>query len=46
MIEEKRKALRGDPGEEANYWLDKIADIDRQRARAQDLAVEGLLSPD
>jgi site-specific DNA recombinase len=46
MIEEKRKTLRGDPGEEANYWLEKIADIDRQRARAQDLAVEGLLSPD
>jgi tetratricopeptide (TPR) repeat protein len=46
MIEEKRKALRGGPGEEANFWLDKIADIDRQRTRAQDLAVEGLLSPD
>ena len=46
MIEEKRKALRGGPGEEANFWLDKIADIDRQRTRAQDLAVEGLLTPD
>jgi site-specific DNA recombinase len=46
MIEEKRKSLRGDPGEEANVWLDKIADVDRQRARAQDLAIEGLLSPD
>jgi site-specific DNA recombinase len=46
MIEEKRRALRGDPSEEANYWLDKVADIDRQRARAQDLAVKGLLSPD
>jgi hypothetical protein len=38
MIEEKAKALRGGPGEEANFWLDKIADIDRQRTRAQDLA--------
>jgi site-specific DNA recombinase len=46
MIEEKRKALRGGPSEEANFWLDKIADIDRQRTRAQDLAVEGLLTPD
>jgi len=46
MIEEKRKGLRGDPGKEANVWLDKIADVDRQRVRAQDLAIEGLLSPD
>jgi len=46
MIEEKRKGLRGDPGKEANVWLDKIADVDRQRVRAQDLATEGLLSPD
>jgi site-specific DNA recombinase len=46
MIEEKREAMRGDPDEAANIWLDKIADVDRQRARAQDLAVEGLLSPD
>jgi hypothetical protein len=38
--------MRGDPDEAANIWLDKIADVDRQRARAQDLAVEGLLSPD
>ncbi len=46
MIEEKRGALRGDPAEAANVWLDKIADVDRRRARAQDLAIEGLLSPD
>jgi site-specific DNA recombinase len=46
MIEEKRAGLHGDPDKEANLWLDKIADVDRQRARAQDLAIEGLLSPD
>jgi hypothetical protein len=46
MIEEKRKTMQGDPDREANYWLDKIADVDQQRARAQDLAIEGLLSPD
>jgi hypothetical protein len=46
MIEGKRKALRGGPDQEANLWLDKIVDIDRQRARAQDLAVEGLLTTD
>jgi site-specific DNA recombinase len=46
MIEEKRGALRGDPAEAANIWLDRIADVDKRRARAQDLAVEGLLSPE
>jgi hypothetical protein len=46
MIEEKRAGLHGDPDKEANLWLDKIADVDRQRARAQDLAIEGLLSAD
>ena len=46
MVEQKRRALRSDPGKEVNFWLDKIADVDRQRARAQDLAIEGLLSPE
>jgi len=46
MLEEERKALRGDPEREAKVWFDKIAEVDRQRARAQDLAIEGLLSPD
>jgi site-specific DNA recombinase len=46
MIEERRGTLRGDPGKTADVWLDKIADVDRRRARAQDLAIEGLLSPD
>jgi len=46
MIEEKRRTKHGDPEKEANVWLDKIAEADRQRARAQDLAIEGLLSPD
>lgn len=46
MIEEERKAARGNPERETRIWLEKIAEADRQRARAQDLAVEGLLSPD
>ena len=46
MIEEKRRAMSGDSSKEANVWLDKIAEVDRQRARAQDLAIEGLLSSD
>ncbi|HEV2092177.1 MAG TPA: recombinase zinc beta ribbon domain-containing protein, partial [Rubrobacter sp.] len=46
MIEEKRRGLRGDPDRESRFWLERIADADRQRARAQDLAIEGLLSPE
>jgi site-specific DNA recombinase len=46
MIEEERAGLRGDPDQEAKGWLERIADLDQQRARAQDLAVEGLLSPE
>lgn len=45
MIEEKRRTMRGDPNKEANVWPDKIAEADRQRARAQNLAIEGLMSP-
>jgi site-specific DNA recombinase len=43
---ERGAANHGDPKREAKVWLDKIADTDRQRSRAQNLAVEGLLSHD
>lgn len=46
FIEEERGAVRGDPEREARMWLDRIAEADSQRTRAQDLAIEGLLSPD
>ena len=46
MIEEERRALRGDPCKEANVWLHKMAEVEKQRTRAQGLAVEGLLSAD
>jgi hypothetical protein len=45
-IEEECAAVRGDPKREAKAWLDRIAEADRQRARAQDLAIEGPLNPD
>jgi hypothetical protein len=45
-IEEERGAVRGDPEREAKVWLDRIAGTDSQRRRAQDLAIEGLLSSD
>ena len=31
MIEEERKAMRGDPGREANAWLDKLAEVEAER---------------
>ena len=46
MIELKRKETRGDPEREAKTWLDKLAEVERQRARAQDMAIQGLLSYD
>jgi site-specific DNA recombinase len=45
-IAEEHAAIHGDPEREAKAWLDRIAEADRQRKRAQDLAVEGLLSPE
>ena len=38
--------MRGDPEREAKMWLDRIAEADSQRTRAQNLAIEGLLSSD
>jgi site-specific DNA recombinase len=46
MIEQERHNLRSDPEREARTWLDRLAEIDCQRTRAQDLAIEGLLSHD
>src|SRR5688572_14686356 len=44
MIEQERKALRGDPDKQAKAWLGKLADVGRKRARFQDMAAEGLIS--
>jgi site-specific DNA recombinase len=41
MIEDERAAGRGDPGAEARAWLERIAALDRKRARFQDMAAEG-----
>jgi site-specific DNA recombinase len=43
MIELEREGLRGDPERETKTWLEKLSQVDRQRARAQDMAIEGLL---
>jgi hypothetical protein len=46
MIELERQGTRGNPEQDAKSWLDKLAAVGRQRSRAQDLAVEGLLDHD
>ncbi len=43
MIEEQRKALRGDPEREVKVWLEKLAALDRKRSGYLDLAAEGIL---
>jgi site-specific DNA recombinase len=44
LIEEERKAHRGDPEREARVWLKKITEVDRMRGRFQDMAAEGLIT--
>ncbi len=46
MIELEREGARRNPEQDAKVWLDKLAKVGRQRSRAQDLAVEGLLNHD
>lgn len=36
----------GAPEREANTWLDRLAEVDRQHAQAQDMAIQGLLDYD
>ncbi len=46
MIEIHRSALRGNPEREAKTWLDKLAEVDRKRARYQEMAAEELITLD
>ncbi len=46
MIELECGAMRGDPEREAKTWLNKLSEVDRQRSRAQDMAIQGLLGYD
>jgi hypothetical protein len=46
MIELESEAVRGDPEQEIKTWLDKLAEVDGQRSRAQDMAIQGLLDYD
>ncbi len=44
MLEEKRRAMRGDPEREAKAWLEKLAEADRMRSGYQELAAKGLMT--
>jgi hypothetical protein len=46
MIELERETVRGDPEQEIKSWLDKLAEVTRQRSRAQDMTVQRLLDYD
>jgi chromosome segregation ATPase len=46
MITRERKGLRGDPDQEAKVWANKLVEVDRKRARFQDMAAEGLIEFD
>ncbi len=46
MIEFERETARGNPEQEIKMWLDRLAEVVRQRSRAQDMAIQELLDYD
>jgi site-specific DNA recombinase len=46
MIEQEREGTRGDPNQEAKAWADKLVEVERQRARAQDAYLAGAFEID
>ena len=46
VIEMHRSALRGSPEREEKAWLDELAEVDRKRARYQEMAAEELITLD
>jgi hypothetical protein len=46
VIEMHRSALRGSPEQEAKTLLEKLAEVDRKRARYQEMAAEELITLD
>ncbi len=43
MIEQERCGTHGDPATETERWLKEISEVDRKRARYQEMTVEGLI---
>jgi hypothetical protein len=46
LIEEESRGQGGDPLREQKAWLEKLAEVDRGRARFQDMAADGLIDFD
>jgi hypothetical protein len=46
LVEEERRAARGDPNREAEVWAKKLAEVDRKRSAYQDQQAEGLITLD
>jgi site-specific DNA recombinase len=44
MLDLERSSMRGDPKEETRVWADKLAEVDRKRARYQEMAAADLIS--
>jgi hypothetical protein len=42
-IEREGESAHGDPGAETKLWLDTLADVDRRRARYQEMVAEDLI---
>jgi hypothetical protein len=46
MIELEQRSMRGDPDREQESWLDKLTELDRKRARYQEMAADDLITFD
>jgi DNA repair ATPase RecN len=44
MIEVERDSLRGDPNKQTKLWADKLAEVERKRARYQEMAADDLIT--
>ncbi len=46
MIEQEKSGCRGDPDRETALWADRISEVDRKRARYQEMAASDLITLD
>lgn len=46
LIEEERRAARGNPNREAEVWAKKLSEVERKRSAYQDQQAEGLITLD
>lgn len=44
MIALEREGVRGDPAEQARLWAEKLAELDRKRARYQEMVADDLIT--